>query len=218
VIPAAVLDFLWDAVKGVAVVWVVVQNPWARGVIVKAWRRMGRWLPQSRLNRRLGELRGGIEHIWDSLAVYLLRLEAVELGSELPVVTCAADGGLLWASPPYLQLVGAPLTSVVQHGWAGFIHPDDQERVFRLWTQAREGRGNDLVLEFRLVHNQGGRTIWVHSIIKPARNPKTHRVAGWVATLSPLGRPPEWFMDSQPRKAAGDGHCPAGYFEPPMGY
>lgn len=213
-IPAMLLSLLWDAARAIAVAWVVLQSPWARGRIVAAWRRVNRWLPESRINQKIHELRDGIHHVWDSLAVYLLRLEALELGVELPVVTCDASGGLLWASPPYLALVGASLPSVQQQGWAGFIHPDDQSRVFRLWDTARSGRGSDLVMEFRLIHAESGRPQWVHAMVKVARNPYTHQTAGWVATLSPLSRPPAWFVDQQPRTKSG---CPSGYFEPPMG-
>ena len=214
-IPTMLLTLVWDAAKAIAVAWVVIQSPWARGVIASAWRRFHRWLPESRINRKLHELRNGIDHVWDSLTIYLLRVEALELGAQLPVVTCGATGELLWASQPYLALVGTQLTALIHQGWASCIHPDDLERVTKLWQQAREGEGSDIAMEFRLVHQQTSKPVWVHAIVRAARNPYTNRVAGWVATLSPLSRPPVWFHHTQPGPSTSG--CPSGYYEPPMG-
>jgi serine/threonine-protein kinase len=70
------------------------------------------------------------------------------------VWTAAADGSINYANQYWLDFTGMTLEQTLGSGWATAIHPDDVDKVLRVWTKALE-TGELVEIDYRLRRADG---------------------------------------------------------------
>jgi len=68
-----------------------------------------------------------------------------------------ANGDLTFVNPRWCEIAGMSSDSALKEGWKQAIHPEDLDRVLRVWSRIQEGL---VSCEFRFVTPQG-REVWV---------------------------------------------------------
>lgn len=54
------------------------------------------------------------------------------------IVETDEKGDITWANATYLEMVNRDLREILGNGWINSVHPDDRERVYRVWKEAFE--------------------------------------------------------------------------------
>ncbi len=90
------------------------------------------------------------DELWESQRRYSALAEAVP---QL-VWTAGADGGVDYFNQRWYACTGTTPGESLGHAWRSLIHPDDRERVEKLWRRSVR-LGEDLHFDFRLRHSDG---------------------------------------------------------------
>jgi PAS domain S-box-containing protein len=109
------------------------------------------------------------------------------LVSMLPVGVFQTDpnGLATYVNDAACEIVGLSYEEILGEGWAGALHPDDQERVSEEWrTAAQEGRAYES--EHRYVHG-GGEIRWVMVSAVPFGEEGAERL-GFLGSLTDITR------------------------------
>jgi PAS domain S-box-containing protein len=104
-----------------------------------------------------------------------------ELVESLPqlVWTCAPEGPCDYLSPQWIRYTGRPAEGQLGLGWLEQVHPDDRERVAKLWGEtALAGRSFDV--EFR-IRRHDGEYRWFKTRAEPLRD-RRGRIVKWFGT------------------------------------
>jgi PAS domain S-box-containing protein len=70
------------------------------------------------------------------------------------VWTARADGGIDYANQFWFDFTGMTMEQTLGSGWTAVLHPDDIERVSRVWSQALE-TGELVEIDYRLKRADG---------------------------------------------------------------
>ncbi len=104
---------------------------------------------------------------------YRLMGEAIPYG----VWLCGPDGGILYLSRSFQQLVGVSLEEAQRSGWPPLLHPDDRQPFLERWRHCLR-TAEDWEYEYRVQARDGSwRTLLSRG--KPARR-SDGRVTGWA--------------------------------------
>lgn len=126
------------------------------------------------------------EHAWSAIerrkAEDALRdreqmLQALVDASSDAVWETDATGRLIRNSPKWLELTGQSIEDSLGDGWLDVVHPDDRERVDRVWRTALSG-GQSAFTELRYSDHRGGHR-WMTVRVVPIRDPDG-RIKKWV--------------------------------------
>lgn len=195
------------ALQGCGVLFLAVgwlgRNEWVHPFLGRLRKCLAARAPWGSLHRVSERLRGQIQDVAGHLALLRLRVELLEEAGKVAMVTTDPEGLLEWASKPFCELVGLPLSELRGQNWKNAIHQEDRDAVMRAWRGAVLAQA-DFSYEFRYWNATRQRETWVRTEVFPAMNPLSHEVCGWVGVVKPLERAPGWAQ------------CPAGHFMPPM--
>lgn len=102
-----------------------------------------------------------------------------EFAETLPVIvwTAEPDGAVDYASRDFRRITGLDESGLENGGWLDAVHPDDHERVIRVWTQKVE-LGDDYEIEFRLRDTATGGYRWHLVQACPSRN-SANKIVKW---------------------------------------
>jgi PAS domain S-box-containing protein len=100
------------------------------------------------------------------------------------LVWCALpDGKLESVNQRIVDYLGVPVSDLVEHGWADFLHPDDVEPTLRSWFHAVANETRHEV-EYRMRCADGAYR-WFHVLGQPLLN-EEGRIVRWYGLLSDI--------------------------------
>ena len=89
------------------------------------------------------------------------------------------DGAVEFVNRALLDATGLTSEEVLEHGWAGAVHPEVLPRTLQVWAEARES-GQARCLDFRLRHRDGSYR-WYAVSAAPLRD-EDGQVTGWLGS------------------------------------
>ena len=99
------------------------------------------------------------------------------------VWTARADGGIEYANQFWLDFTGMNLEQTLGSGWTAALHPDDVEKVSRVWTRALE-TGQPVEIDSRLRRADG---VYRRFLARgKPRHDREGRVVKWFGILTEL--------------------------------
>jgi len=99
------------------------------------------------------------------------------------VWTARADGGIDYANQFWLDFTGMTLEQTLGSGWTAALHPDDVEKVSRVWTRALE-TGQPVEIDYRLRRADG---VYRRFLARgKPRHDREGRVVKWFGILTEL--------------------------------
>jgi PAS domain S-box-containing protein len=100
------------------------------------------------------------------------------------LVWCAVpDGKLEYVNQRIVNVLGAPISDLVDQGWTNFLHPDDVEPTLRAWFRAvATGRRHEVEYRMRCAD---GVYRWFHVLGQPLRDSKG-QIVRWYGLLSDI--------------------------------
>ena len=107
------------------------------------------------------------------------------LTTSAPVGIFQADvqGNGIYVNEAICSFTGLPAEEHLGKGWATAIHPDDRDRVYKLWTDAVAGQAS-FNTEFRFL-GKAGNVAWVASQAAALRD-EAGAVTGFIGTLTDI--------------------------------
>ncbi len=110
------------------------------------------------------------------------------LANEMPtgIFQANTEGAPVFVNRTLLTMTGASEREAYGLGASSIVHPEDRERVLRVWRDA-VSRGSPCSDEYRLL-TPAGRTVWVRSIGKPLRD-ESGAVTGFIGALVDITEP-----------------------------
>ena len=104
------------------------------------------------------------------------------LANEMPIgiFQANAEGVPIFINQTLRAMTGASQLGGYQPGASDVVHPEDKERVFRVWHDA-VSKGTSYSDEYRFL-TPAGRTVWVRSIGKPLHD-ESGAVTGFVGAI-----------------------------------
>jgi PAS domain S-box-containing protein len=100
------------------------------------------------------------------------------------LVWCALpDGKLESVNQRIVDYLGVPISDLVEHGWADFLHPDDVEPTLRAWFHA-VASGTRHEVEYRMRCADGAYR-WFHVLGQPLLN-EEGRIVRWYGLLADI--------------------------------
>ncbi|HVY28195.1 MAG TPA: ATP-binding protein [Polyangiaceae bacterium] len=82
------------------------------------------------------------------------RFRALAMGAPVGIYRCDVNAKCTYVNQEWCQLAGLTAEEALGHGWANSIHPDDRERVHKMWREAAS-YGIEWEAEFRFLHKEG---------------------------------------------------------------
>jgi PAS domain S-box-containing protein len=114
-----------------------------------------------------------------------INYEALVTHSRALITVIDANRTLVWANAAYRELLGFDPTLHVGQSSAALVHPDDLERLTRLFYETASRPGESVTFECRLAHADGTwRDVTVHQVNR-LHDPS---VRGFVGTTSELAQ------------------------------
>lgn len=110
-----------------------------------------------------------------------------------PVYEANAKGRMIWVNRAAAAFVGATESELVESGWVNYIHPDDQERVWKTWTNAIT-QGALYNAKFRCLL-PSGEYVNVHAIAHPIVN-SLGEVSGYLGFVTRDSAPYDIAIDT----------------------
>jgi PAS domain S-box-containing protein len=99
------------------------------------------------------------------------------------VWSCRADGEYDYLSPQWVRYTGVPESEQLGFGWLRQLHPDDQGRALKAWTNAVKG-SDTYDMEFR-IRGADGNYRWFKSRAMPLRS-EEGTVIKWFGTSTDM--------------------------------
>jgi PAS domain S-box-containing protein len=72
------------------------------------------------------------------------------------ILVLGRDGRIRYLSPSYKNVFGFSIEEVLGRSAFDFLHPDDHERVGRLFAEGVDRPGHEVKTEYRILHKDGG--------------------------------------------------------------
>jgi len=94
-----------------------------------------------------------------------------------------AEGKCVYVNTRWCELAGLTAEQALGDGWAGALHPDDEDRVRVEWANASEA-GRDSVVEYRF-RRPDGSVAWIEGFAAALRD-EQGGITGWVGTCLDL--------------------------------
>lgn len=89
------------------------------------------------------------------------RFRALAMGAPVGMYRCDVNAKCTFVNQEWCQLAGVVPEEALGFGWAKAVHPDDREKVHKLWKEAAE-YGIEWEAEFRFLHKDG-EVRWAYS-------------------------------------------------------
>jgi PAS domain S-box-containing protein len=89
------------------------------------------------------------------------RFRSLAMGAPVGIYRCDMDAKCTYVNQEWLQLAGLTPEEALGDGWGSAVHPDDRERVHKLWEEAK-AYGIEWECEFRFLHRDGA-VRWAYS-------------------------------------------------------
>jgi PAS domain S-box-containing protein len=102
-----------------------------------------------------------------------------------PIGIFKADcaGRKLYNNPRLIEIYGLTGEECLENDWYRAIHPDDRERIRRIWQDAAATR-RPFTHEYRLLSTDG-ETSWARALVSPIKSPDGE-VTGYVGTVEEI--------------------------------
>ncbi|HEY9430879.1 MAG TPA: PAS domain S-box protein, partial [Blastocatellia bacterium] len=152
---------------------------WASGITTGVRDEAGDLIGFTKVLRDLTERKQYEERLKES------QLYSRLLTETLPqmVWSCRSDGECDYLSPQWVRYTGIPESEQLGFGWLNQLHPDDQERALKAWTNTV--KGNDIYdLEFR-IRGADGNYRWFKSRALPLRT-EEGAILKWFGTSTDM--------------------------------
>ena len=152
---------------------------WASGITTGVRDEAGDLIGFTKVLRDLTERKQYEERLKES------QLYSRLLTETLPqmVWSCRSDGECDYLSPQWVRYTGIPESEQLGFGWFDQLHPDDQERALKAWTNTV--KGSDIYdLEFR-IRGADGNYRWFKSRALPLRT-EEGAVLKWFGTSTDM--------------------------------
>jgi PAS domain S-box-containing protein len=154
------------------------------------------------MQQRIDEQRSALEK---SSRQYQTLLEAIPH----MVWMAGAEGRVEYANSQWLEYAGLDLEQCGLLGWDDVLHPEDRERTWTAWNQARQA-GSAFEIELRLKRAADGRYRWHLVRAVPFRG-TAGEIANWFGTCTEIeARKQAETVNLQQEKLQGIGQLAAG--------
>jgi PAS domain S-box-containing protein len=100
------------------------------------------------------------------------------------VWTARPDGWIEYANQYWTNFTGLTLAQTQGSGWTSVVHPDDIDRVIRIWNQVLRS-GEPVEVEYRMKRVADGDYRWVLARARALRN-REGRIIKWLGTLTEI--------------------------------